>query len=61
MLDRLKLEMILRRRFPEATHPEVAAAANAIMKLGEESLQAEPRSAGPTANPGPEVKPGSVP
>jgi hypothetical protein len=41
LLDRQKLETVLRRRFPEATHPQVAAAANAIMKLGEESESAE--------------------
>jgi len=36
MLDRQKLETILRRRFPGATREQVAASANAIMGLGEE-------------------------
>jgi hypothetical protein len=36
MLDRQKLETILLRRFPGATRPQVAAAANAIMGLDEE-------------------------
>ena len=36
MLDRQKLESILLRRFPGATREQIAAAANAIMGLGEE-------------------------
>ena len=36
MLDRQKVETILTRRFPGATHAQVAAAANAIMGLDEE-------------------------
>jgi hypothetical protein len=36
MLDRQKLETILSRRFPGATHPQIAAAANAIMGLADE-------------------------
>ena len=36
MLDRQKLETILSRRFPGAAHNQVAAAANAIMGLGDE-------------------------
>jgi len=36
MLDRQKLEAILVRRFPGASIGQVAAAANAIMGLGEE-------------------------
>ena len=36
MLDRQKLETILRRRFPGATREQVAASANAIMGLSEE-------------------------
>ena len=36
MLDREKLEAILRRRFSGATDQQVATAANAIMGLGEE-------------------------
>ena len=36
MLDRQKIETILTRRFPGATHQQVAAAANAIMGLSEE-------------------------
>ena len=36
MLDRQKLETILVRRFPGATHDQVAVSANAIMGLDEE-------------------------
>jgi hypothetical protein len=36
MLDRQKLEVILTRRFPGATHDQVASAANAIMGLADE-------------------------
>lgn len=36
MIDRVKLETILGRRFPGATHPQIAAAANAIMGLEDE-------------------------
>lgn len=36
MLDRQKLETILGRRFPGATHDQVASAANAIMGLEDE-------------------------
>ena len=36
MLDRQKIESILRRRFPGATLAQVAAAANAIMGLSDE-------------------------
>jgi hypothetical protein len=36
MLDRQKVETILTRRFPGAAYQQVAAAANAIMGLGEE-------------------------
>lgn len=36
VLDRQKVEAILIRRFPGATHHQVAAAANAIMGLEEE-------------------------
>ncbi len=36
MLDRQKIETILTRRFPGATHGQLAAAANAIMGLGED-------------------------
>lgn len=36
MVDRQKVETILTRRFPGACGREVAAAANAIMGLGEE-------------------------
>ena len=35
MLDRQKLETILVNRFPGATNAQVAAAANAIMGLGD--------------------------
>jgi hypothetical protein len=36
MLDRQKLETVLSRRFPGSTNDQVAAAANAIMGLGDE-------------------------
>lgn len=36
MLDRQKIEAILTRRFPAAGERDVAAAANAIMGLGDE-------------------------
>jgi hypothetical protein len=36
MIDRQKLETVLSRRFPGATHDQVAAAANAIMGLEDE-------------------------
>jgi len=36
MLDRQKVETILERRFPGASHDQVAAAANAIVGLKEE-------------------------
>jgi hypothetical protein len=36
MLDRQKLETILERRLPGATHDQVAVSANAIMGLDEE-------------------------
>jgi hypothetical protein len=36
MLDRQKIEAILTRRFPGATRAQVAAAANAIMGMGDE-------------------------
>jgi hypothetical protein len=36
MLDRQKIETILMRRFPGATHATVAAATNAIMGLDDE-------------------------
>jgi hypothetical protein len=36
MIDRQKVETILRRRFPDATWEQIAAAANAIMGLGDE-------------------------
>lgn len=36
MLDRQKIETILTRRFPGAGYPQVAAAANAIMGMGDE-------------------------
>jgi hypothetical protein len=36
MIDRQKLETLLSRRFPAATGPQIAAAANAIMGLGDE-------------------------
>jgi len=36
MVDRQKIETILTRRFPGAGYQQVAAAANAIMGLGDE-------------------------
>ena len=36
MLDRQKIEAVLRRRFPGATDQQIATAANAIMGLDEE-------------------------
>jgi len=36
MLDRQKVETILSRRFPGASHDQVAVSANAIMGLDEE-------------------------
>jgi len=36
MIDRQKVETILMRRFPGAAHPQIAAAANAIMGLPDE-------------------------
>ena len=36
MIDRQKVETILRRRFPGATLEQIAVAANAIMGLGDE-------------------------
>ena len=36
MLDRQKVETILERRFPGASHDQVAISANAIMGLDEE-------------------------
>ena len=36
MIDRQKLETLLKRRFPTATWPQVASTANAIMGLEDE-------------------------
>ena len=36
MLDRQKIEIVLTRRFPGASREQVAAAANAIMGIGDE-------------------------
>ena len=44
MLNRQNLEAILRRRFPDATEEQRAAAANAVMQLSEESEDAFSRS-----------------
>ena len=41
MLDRLKIETILTRRFPGATLAQVAAATNAIMGLDDETITTE--------------------
>jgi hypothetical protein len=45
MVDRQKVETILRKRFPSASVTEIAAAANAIMGLGDEWKEIEPREA----------------
>ena len=42
MLDRQKLETLLVRRFPGASRDQVAAAANAIMGLGDEWEEVSP-------------------
>lgn len=42
MLDRQKVETLLGRRFPGATAPQIAAAANAIMGLGDEWEEVPP-------------------
>lgn len=44
MLDRQKLETLLCRRFPGASRDQVAAAANAIMGLGDEWEEVSPCS-----------------
>lgn len=44
MLDRLKVESILSRRFPSAGRDQIAAAANAIMGIGEEWEEVVDRS-----------------
>lgn len=44
MLDRLKVESILSRRFPSAGRDQIAAAANAIMGLGDEWEEVVDRS-----------------
>jgi hypothetical protein len=36
MIDRQKLETVLSRRFPDASGPQIAAAANAIMGFDDE-------------------------
>lgn len=41
MIDRQKIETILRKRFQSATWAEIATAANAIMGLGDEWLEIE--------------------
>ena len=41
MLDRQKLETILRRRFPGARRDQIAATANAIMGLDQEWEEVE--------------------
>lgn len=41
MVDREKVLAVLRRRFPGAAEPEVAAAANAIVGLTDEWQQVE--------------------
>jgi len=45
MIDRQKVESILRKRFQSANWAVVAAAANAIMGLGDEWLEIECRDA----------------
>ena len=41
MIDRQKVETILRNRFQSASWADIAAAANAIMGLGDEWLEIE--------------------
>jgi hypothetical protein len=41
MLDRQKLEILLSRRFPGASHDQIAAAANAIMGINDEWEEVE--------------------
>lgn len=41
MVDRLKVETILTRRFPGATDCQIAAAANALMGLSDEWEEVE--------------------
>jgi hypothetical protein len=41
MIDRQKVETILHKRFPSATRSDIAAAANAIMGLGDEWREIE--------------------
>jgi len=43
MIDRQKVETILRRRFPGADWHQIATAANAIMGLGDEWEEVESR------------------
>jgi hypothetical protein len=43
MIDRQKVETIMRKRFPSASVAEIAAAANAIMALGDEWEEIESR------------------
>jgi hypothetical protein len=45
MIDRQKVETILRKRFPSATWSEIAAATNAIVGLGDEWLEIDCRDA----------------
>jgi hypothetical protein len=47
MLDRQKIETILTRRFPGTTPAQIAAAANAIMGLGDEWEEILDRNPGP--------------
>ena len=47
MLDRQKVEAILRRRFTGTTDQQVAAAANALMGLDKERDEVSDRSRGP--------------
>lgn len=42
MIDRQKVESILSRRFPAAPLSQIAAAANAIMGLGDEWEEVDP-------------------
>jgi hypothetical protein len=45
MIDRQKVETVLRKRFQSANWTEIAAATNAIMGLGDEWLELECRDA----------------
>ena len=43
MIDREKVETVLRKRFPTADWPEIAAATNSIVGLGDEWREVDRR------------------